>query len=76
MKKRQTQKPGVCNPDGRFLSFVKIFYFQKSHKALFLCLGIVCLMLFATGIQAQDIPCVYDVENTGTGYPLPPLPNL
>ncbi|MBN2536103.1 MAG: hypothetical protein JXB88_24695 [Spirochaetales bacterium] len=33
-------------------------------------------MFFVTGIQAQEIPYVYDVENTGADYPLPPLPNL
>ncbi len=34
-------------------------------------MGILCLLFVVTGIQAQDIPYVYTVENTGKGFATP-----
>ena len=57
----------MCNQGCRFL--------KKLHKNLFRYIGILYFLLSASAIYAQ-IPYVYNVENTGASYPLPPLPNL
>jgi hypothetical protein len=37
---------------------------------------VLCLLFSVTAIHAQDIPSVYNVENTGADYPASPLPDL
>jgi hypothetical protein len=45
-------------------------------KFKLLLLGFFVNILFAAYSYAQDVPLVYDVENTGVGFPQPVLPSV